>query len=361
MPLQLRQHGDMAPSSDGSLARMQFSPYRVQLAGIQTAAVEYRPLSYAVVTGGFVEGPAPGNRPAVQADVYEKDLALLAEGQVVEVSADGVPRRFAFQGQVRKVVAPVVHENLSARIHVAIDDPRAELRAGLYVTLRVKVPPDRLEWLVRSVTDDWRDRSTIDLAVASVGRPAGLLSPAGLRPFVETTCQQTMLQNGLVLSVLESAVLDTGSKRVVYREVGPGMFEAVEVVVGPRCGEFRPLIAGLQPGQRVVAAGAVLLDAETRLNPSLAVMYFGAARNPAPGRPADAEAAQNLAKLAPRDRALAIKQKVCPVTGALLGSAAMGVPYRIEVAGRTVFLCCEGCESKFRRDLDKYLSKLPAD
>jgi hypothetical protein len=231
----------------------------------------------------------------------------------------------------------------------------------MYVTVRVKVPPDRLEWLAQALTDDWRDTTTMDLAVASLGRPAGVLPAAGLRPFLEAACQQALLRNGLVLTVLESAVIDTGSKKVVYREVGPGIFEAVEVVVGPRCGDFRPVVAGLQSGQRVVAAGAVLLDAETRLNPALAVMYFGAARSPAPARPADSEVAQNLAKLSPRARALAIRQKVCPVTGVLLGSPDMGVPYRVEVAGRTVFLCCKGCEAELKKDVDKYLSKIPAD
>src|SRR5262249_34875609 len=41
MGLVRRQRGEMVPSADGGLTRMQLSPYRVQQAGIQTAAVEY--------------------------------------------------------------------------------------------------------------------------------------------------------------------------------------------------------------------------------------------------------------------------------------------------------------------------------
>ena len=44
MTLVRRKKGEAVPLPDGVLARMQFSPYRVQLAGIRTADVEYRAL-----------------------------------------------------------------------------------------------------------------------------------------------------------------------------------------------------------------------------------------------------------------------------------------------------------------------------
>jgi len=54
----------------------------------------------------------------------------------------------------------------------------------------------------------------------------------------------------------------------------PGTFDGVEVVLGPRCGDWYPVVKGLEAGQRVAVSGAFLLDAETRLNPSLASSYF---------------------------------------------------------------------------------------
>jgi len=75
-----------------------------------------------------------------------------------------------------------------------------------------------------------------------------------------------------------------------------------------------------------------------------------------PGNEADSGTSEELAKLPPQDRALAEKQKTCPVTGAPLGS--MGVPYKVTLKGQTVFLCCAGCEEKLRKDADKYLAKL---
>jgi Cu(I)/Ag(I) efflux system membrane fusion protein len=69
--------------------------------------------------------------------------------------------------------------------------------------------------------------------------------------------------------VPESAVVDTGTKTIVYVEAGPGVFEGRAVVLGPRWGDSFPVLDGLAPGDRIAAAGAFLIDAETRLNPSL--------------------------------------------------------------------------------------------
>jgi YHS domain-containing protein len=71
---------------------------------------------------------------------------------------------------------------------------------------------------------------------------------------------------------------------------------------------------------------------------------------------AAAETPGGLAELSVEDRELATKQRVCPVSGELLG--AMGKPFKTTVKGRTVFLCCEGCEKELKDNADKYLAKL---
>jgi Cu(I)/Ag(I) efflux system membrane fusion protein len=70
-----------------------------------------------------------------------------------------------------------------------------------------------------------------------------------------------------VLSVPESAVVDTGSRKVVYVESEPGVFEGREVILGPRIGNRFPVLEGLAPGEKVAASGAFLIDAESRINP----------------------------------------------------------------------------------------------
>ncbi len=162
---------------------------------------------------------------------------------------------------------------------------------------------------------------------------------------------------GEILAVPESAVIDTGSRQVVYVERMPGMFDGVEVRLGPRSGEFYPVVEGLEAGQAVAISGAFLVDAETRLNPSLAAGYFGARRPVvAASKPEARPDKSNLDALKQPDRDLAIAQATCPVTGKALGS--MGTPVRVVARGRTVFLCCQGCVGAIKDDPDKYLARL---
>ena len=145
----------------------------------------------------------------------------------------------------------------------------------------------------------------------------------------------------------------------------------------------------------MAAAGGFLIDAETRLNPAAASTYFGASGGPqsngrpsAPSAPSprqgdqapadqgkpdsgrarpkpepkvavaapDADDLKNIEQLPEADRKLALAQRICPVTGAALGS--MGVPVKITLRGQTVFLCCKGCIGKAKRSPDEMLKKL---
>src|SRR4051794_37816159 len=74
------------------------------------------------------------------------------------------------------------------------------------------------------------------------------------------------------------------------------------------------------------------------------------------GDTSDHKIKASLALLSTEDRALAEKQKICPVSGEPLGT--MGAPKKINVAGRDVFICCPGCEEDLTSHPDKYLAKL---
>jgi YHS domain-containing protein len=63
-----------------------------------------------------------------------------------------------------------------------------------------------------------------------------------------------------------------------------------------------------------------------------------------------------LKALGPEDEKLARAQKTCPVSEEPLGS--MGTPVKVSGAGKTVFLCCEGCRKRFEKDPEKYVAKL---
>ncbi len=65
-----------------------------------------------------------------------------------------------------------------------------------------------------------------------------------------------------------------------------------------------------------------------------------------------------MAELPEADRKLAIAQATCPVSGEALGT--MGMPFKVTVKERDVFLCCDGCKDKIEKDPDAYLAKLDA-
>lgn len=54
-------------------------------------------------------------------------------------------------------------------------------------------------------------------------------------------------------------------------------------------------------------------------------------------------------------RAGIARQRVCPVTGAALGS--MGDPVKLLVGGQPLYLCCKGCLSKVQSNPLGYLQK----
>jgi Cu(I)/Ag(I) efflux system membrane fusion protein len=101
-----------------------------------------------------------------------------------------------------------------------------------------------------------------------------------------------------VLSVPESAVIDTGSRKVVYVESEPGVFEGREVVLGPRIGDRFPVLEGLAPGEKVAASGAFLIDAESRINPGAVPAAPGEGAGPKAGEPAPPRAAGPLPRSA---------------------------------------------------------------
>ncbi len=153
---------------------------------------------------------------------------------------------------------------------------------------------------------------------------------AGAGPLLRAAVAHAVAAHGQVLAVPESAVIDTGSRKIVYRQAEPGVYEGVLVQLGPRCGGFYPVLRGLEPGENVATAGSFLIDAETRLTGGLGSIYFGSSGGPQSDKHAGAvrpsmteddnrKAKAGLAKLSPADRRLAEAQRLCPVLKSPLG------------------------------------------
>jgi hypothetical protein len=236
----------------------------------------------------------------------------------------------------------VDQQSRTVTVRFELSNPGHMLRPGMTANVTLLVPPSRVPVLSQAAESD---------------------------PY-----RTSQFAAGRVLAVPESSVIDTGSQKIVYRESLPGVYEGVQVVLGPKMigpenVVFYPLVIGLDAGERVVTSGSFLVDAETRLNPAAGSIYFGGSGGgtktgggvitvrPSTPENEDAKLQAALKKLSPDDRRLAEQQRFCPILEtSRLGS--MGVPIKVVLEGRSVFLCCPGCESAAKDDVQGTLNKV---
>ena len=84
--------------------------------------------------------------------------------------------------------------------------------------------------------------------------------------------------------------------------------------------------------------------------------YLPKATAPGPRPNATAPAAQiTVATATAADQAAIARQQVCVVSSGKLGS--MGVPVKVLIGDRAVFLCCKGCVAKVQKNPAAYLAK----
>lgn len=72
-----------------------------------------------------------------------------------------------------------------------------------------------------------------------------------------------------VVAVPDSAVIDTGTRRIVILDKGEGRFEPREIEAGSQGGGYTEIRGGVVPGERVVVAANFLIDAESNLKAAL--------------------------------------------------------------------------------------------
>ena len=170
-----------------------------------------------VAAGAGLYRVADLSRLWVQLDAHESDLPQLRVGQEVALTITAMPGH-AFAGTV-KFIDPVLNpRTLTARVRVEVANPDGALRPGMFAE-----------------------------AVVS-GEVEG--------------------EGGERLLIPATAPLFTGRRALVYVEVPASealTYEAREVTLGARVGDFYPVIAGLAAGERVVVRGAFVIDADLQI------------------------------------------------------------------------------------------------
>ncbi len=74
--------------------------------------------------------------------------------------------------------------------------------------------------------------------------------------------------------------MDTGTRQIVFVDLGEGRLEPREVTLGPRADGVVVVTRGLKEGDRVVTSGNFLIDSESRIKSAL----LGSPREAAGGR-----------------------------------------------------------------------------
>ncbi|HEY5208167.1 MAG TPA: efflux RND transporter periplasmic adaptor subunit [Stellaceae bacterium] len=166
------------------------------------------------------------------AQVQEQDVGAIKPGERARATFVAFPGR-TFDGKVDFIYPALSAETRTARVRIVLPNPDAALRAAMYANVQID-------------------------------------APAGGPP---------------VLSVPNSAVLDSGTRQVVLVARGGGRFEPRTVRLGIRGDDRVQVLSGIKPGEQVVVGANFLIDAESNLRAALQGFTDGAGPPAAPRGP----------------------------------------------------------------------------
>lgn len=158
----------------------------------------------------------------VKADVYQPDLPSVHTGQSVEITSDSLPGS-TLHGRVGFLDTSINPQTRTASARIQIPNPNLRLRPGMFVQVKFAAPAGR------------------DM-----------------------------------LAIPRSAVLDTGTRQIVYVAKSNGEFEGRQVQLGAPGNDYYPVLAGLKEGERIVSQGSFLIDSQTRITAGMTGLYGGA-------------------------------------------------------------------------------------
>ncbi len=209
-----------------AMARLERAPGTVTIVSATAGVLTEKPIveGAAVTVGEKALRIVDYSTLWLDARVFEKDLPLVHEGQMVEARIGSGAAGFA-SGKIVFVDPRVDATTRTTLVRMAIENPGLALRPGMYAT---------------------------------VYSAARLTERAVLVP--------------------REAVIDTGERRVVFVSLGGGAFTPREVEVGHvggawgggnEEGGWAQIVRGVSAGERVVVSGQFLLDSESNLREAI--------------------------------------------------------------------------------------------
>lgn len=241
----------------------------------------------------------------VYVDIYEYDLAWIRYGQQVDIAAEALPGR-KFEGLVTFVQPVVNEETRTVRVPVHVENADHSLKPGMFVSATIRSSLDATGMAAPTgvegrhscpmhpqvLRDEAGSCPVCGMPLEQIpGSPAavGAAAPAFVCPMkceegrtygAAGNCPvcgmelEPFTAEGLIV-VPVTAVLDSGTRQIVYVAKGSGLFEPREVVLGPRAGAVFPVLQGLAAGERVVTRGGFLIDSQFQITGHPSLFYPG--------------------------------------------------------------------------------------
>jgi RND family efflux transporter MFP subunit len=154
------------------------------------------------------------SRVWVQGDVYEFEMPAVSLNQEATMTTESMPG-ITFKGQVVFVYPDVKADTHTGTVRLEFPNPELKLKPGMFVNMELH---------------------------KSFGRQ---------------------------LTVPVDAVLDSGTRQLVFVDLGNGRFAPREVQAGERTQDYVSVLSGLRAGERVVTRANFLIDSESNLRQSM--------------------------------------------------------------------------------------------
>jgi len=177
-------------------------------------------ISKSIIEGGHVK---PGQtllqiadikKVWILGDIYENELPFIKLGQNVKITSQSFAGRY-YSGTIAYIYPNLNPKTRSVKIRIEMENPEEILKPGMFTNIQIEV------------------------------------------------------EKGSHLAVPESAVLNSGVRKVVFVSKGNGIFIPNEVDTGPLINGYYPIQNGLAKGDVVVSSANFFLDSESQLIASM--------------------------------------------------------------------------------------------
>lgn len=146
--------------------------------------------------------------------LYEYDVAVISVGDETEIQLPYDPDK-SFKGKISYIYPEIELETRTAKARIELDNPDQKLKPGMFSNISLK----------KNLGD--------------------------------------------AIVIPDDAVIDTGTRKIVFVKTGASRFEPREIKAGPRIENTFAILSGLKEGEEIVTSAHFLIDAESKFQAAL--------------------------------------------------------------------------------------------